>query len=73
MPFSLGDNGEGQVSAHPRLNVPKFAILGEAMAEMGQKNSFLLGCHLGVKNRGWGMASMRETIFPQREWSSVSH
>lgn len=60
MPFSLGDNGEGQVGAHVRLNVPKFAILGEAMTEMGQKSSFLLGCHLGLKIGGWGMASMRE-------------
>lgn len=37
---SAGDNGEGQASAHPRLNVPKFGILGEAMTEMEQMNGF---------------------------------
>ena len=68
-----GDNGEGQASIYPRLNVPKFAILGEAKTEMGQMRGFLLGCHLGLKkNRGRGMASLREATFSQSEWSSVS-
>lgn len=33
---------------------------------MGQMSGFLLGCHLGLKNRGWGIASVRDTTFPQR-------
>lgn len=54
MSYSPGDKREDQASAHPRLNVPKFAILGETMTEMGQMSGFLLGCHLGLKKSELG-------------------
>lgn len=69
-----GDNGEGQASIYPRLNVPKFAILGEAKTEMGQMRGFLLGCHLGLKKkpRSRNGISERGHLFSERMVFSVT-